>query len=236
MIKHEKVVYLHMDDERLARIYELQAQGWSQSKIAKELGMSQAGVSRLLAKAAKAKAEELQTLVETESAAESGELPDELPSEAAVTATPDVSDGHDEPIPDEPETDSVAVTVKAVVTEPADVSEPMTDETENEQVASIGEPLLVGSKRGRPSKPEAKQNQLARSSVEVTRSLASQSAIDELHAIAGRMYSIEEIAAALEITTRAVQGYLKTGKMRGVKVGGAWKVSAANFKRFMEGE
>ena len=79
----------------------------------------------------------------------------------------------------------------------------------------------TSGKRGRLGRGEAKQNQAARSSVEVTRTLASQSAIGEINELIGRIYSIEEIAAALQVTTRAVQGYLKAGKRRGVKVAGA---------------
>ncbi|MDR1874192.1 MAG: helix-turn-helix domain-containing protein [Synergistaceae bacterium] len=65
---------------------------------------------------------------------------------------------------------------------------------------------------------------------------ANPEVVAELAELAGKMYSIKDIAGYLGATVRTVQGYLKNGKLKGVKIGGGWKVSAENFQKFMRGE
>lgn len=51
-----------------------------------------------------------------------------------------------------------------------------------------------------------------------------------------RLYSLTEIEPILGVTHRTLQTYIKDGRLRGVKVGGKWKVSEENLKRFINGE
>lgn len=51
-----------------------------------------------------------------------------------------------------------------------------------------------------------------------------------------RLYSLTEIEPILGVTHRTLQTYIKEGRLRGVKVGGKWKVSEENLKRFINGE
>lgn len=51
-----------------------------------------------------------------------------------------------------------------------------------------------------------------------------------------RLYSLTEIEPILGVTHRTLQAYIKEGRLRGVKVGGKWKVSEENLKRFINGE
>ena len=96
--------------------------------------------------------------------------------------------------------------------------------------------MAKSGKFGRPRKPQSVENQRARSSVEATRGLATQAEIDKANAIIGETFSMAAVAAALGVTARTIQNYLRDGKLRGVKVAGEWRVTAANLKRFIEGE
>lgn len=51
-----------------------------------------------------------------------------------------------------------------------------------------------------------------------------------------RLYSLTEIAPVLGVTHRTLLEYVQTGKLKGVKVGGKWKVSEENLKKFINGE
>jgi hypothetical protein len=59
--------------------------------------------------------------------------------------------------------------------------------------------------------------------------------VAEITALIGKMYKAVDVAAALGVTVRAVQGYLKRGLMGGRKIGGDWIVTEENLKRFVEG-
>lgn len=51
-----------------------------------------------------------------------------------------------------------------------------------------------------------------------------------------KMYTLEEVAAILGVSVRTMHTYVKTGKIRAVKIGGSWKVSTKNLQQFIDGE
>lgn len=51
-----------------------------------------------------------------------------------------------------------------------------------------------------------------------------------------RLYSLTEIEPILGVTHRTLLTYIKDGRLKGVKVGGKWKVSEDNLKKFINGE
>lgn len=51
-----------------------------------------------------------------------------------------------------------------------------------------------------------------------------------------KMYSLEEVAAILGVSVRTMHTYVKTGKIKAVKIGGSWKVSTSNLQKFIDGE
>ena len=51
-----------------------------------------------------------------------------------------------------------------------------------------------------------------------------------------KMYSLEEVAAILGVSVRTMHTYVKTGKIKAVKIGGSWKVSTSNLQKFVDGE
>lgn len=50
------------------------------------------------------------------------------------------------------------------------------------------------------------------------------------------LYALTEIEPILGVTHRTLLSYIKDGKLKGVKVGGKWKVSEENLKKFINGE
>jgi excisionase family DNA binding protein len=76
----------------------------------------------------------------------------------------------------------------------------------------------------------------ARSSRAATAAVASPDVVDEIRAEMGKTYSLEEIAAALDVTTRTVLTYLKEGELKGRKIGGKWRITVDNLKRFLNGD
>lgn len=48
-----------------------------------------------------------------------------------------------------------------------------------------------------------------------------------------RYYSNEEVAEILGVSTRTIYNYLVSGKLRGYKVGGAWKFKAQDIDDFV---
>ena len=91
-------------------------------------------------------------------------------------------------------------------------------------------------RHGRPQKENTVQKQKSRDSVEATRQTADADEVAKVTAALGELYSLEAVAAALGCTSRTVQSYLKSGRLRGVKVAGVWKITPANLRRFIEGE
>jgi hypothetical protein len=88
----------------------------------------------------------------------------------------------------------------------------------------------------RPAKKEPALEIRARYNVGAAVALADPEKVAELEALAGKLYSIKDIAGYLKCTIRSVQNYLKSGKLKGVKINGDWLISAENFQRFMRGE
>lgn len=58
--------------------------------------------------------------------------------------------------------------------------------------------------------------------------------LERLDAI--RLYTLTEIEPILGVTHRTLLTYVSDGRLKGVKVGGKWKVSEENLKRFINGE
>lgn len=50
-----------------------------------------------------------------------------------------------------------------------------------------------------------------------------------------RLYTLTDLEPILGVTHRTLQTYIKEGRLRGVKVGGKWKVSEENLMRFLNG-
>lgn len=51
-----------------------------------------------------------------------------------------------------------------------------------------------------------------------------------------KVYSLTELEPILGVTHRTLQSYIKNGRLKGVKIGGKWKVSGENLKKFINGE
>ena len=56
----------------------------------------------------------------------------------------------------------------------------------------------------------------------------------ELEAI--RLFTLTEIEPILGVTHRTLLTYIKDGRLKGVKIGGKWKVSGENLRKFINGE
>lgn len=56
----------------------------------------------------------------------------------------------------------------------------------------------------------------------------------ELEAI--RLFTLTEIEPILGVTHRTLLTYIKDGRLKGVKIGGKWKISEENLKKFINGE
>lgn len=51
-----------------------------------------------------------------------------------------------------------------------------------------------------------------------------------------RVYTLTEIEPILGVTHRTLLDYVKTGKLKAVKIGGKWKISEENLRKFINGE
>jgi len=51
-----------------------------------------------------------------------------------------------------------------------------------------------------------------------------------------RLYTLTELEPVLGVTHRTLQSYIKDGRLKGVKIGGKWKVSEESLQRFLNGE
>lgn len=51
-----------------------------------------------------------------------------------------------------------------------------------------------------------------------------------------RLYTLTELEPILGVTHRTLLTYMKQGRLRGVKIGGKWKVSEEILRRFVNGE
>jgi len=51
-----------------------------------------------------------------------------------------------------------------------------------------------------------------------------------------KVYTVEEIAEILKVSTFTVRNYIKSGKLKAINTGGAVRVSEENLKAFIDGE
>lgn len=51
-----------------------------------------------------------------------------------------------------------------------------------------------------------------------------------------KVYSLTEIEPILGVTHRTLLTYIKDRRLKGVKIGGKWKVSGENLRKFINGE
>lgn len=51
-----------------------------------------------------------------------------------------------------------------------------------------------------------------------------------------KVYTLTEIEPILGVTHRTLLTYIKDGRLKGVKIGGKWKVSGENLRKFINGE
>ena len=50
------------------------------------------------------------------------------------------------------------------------------------------------------------------------------------------VYTLTELEPVLGVTHRTLLQYVKDGKLKAVKIGGKWKVSEDNLRKFINGE
>ena len=51
-----------------------------------------------------------------------------------------------------------------------------------------------------------------------------------------RLYTLTELEPILGVSHRTLQSYIKDGRLKGVKIGGKWKVSEEVLRKFINGE
>ena len=51
-----------------------------------------------------------------------------------------------------------------------------------------------------------------------------------------RLYTLTELEPIIGVTHRTLQTYIKSGRLKGVKIGGKWKISEETLKKFVNGE
>ncbi len=51
-----------------------------------------------------------------------------------------------------------------------------------------------------------------------------------------KVYNLTELEPVLGVTHRTLLNYIKDGRLKGVKIGGKWKVSGENLRKFINGE
>lgn len=51
-----------------------------------------------------------------------------------------------------------------------------------------------------------------------------------------RLYTLTDLEPVLGVTHRTLLQYVKDGKLKATKIGGKWKVSEENLKKFINGE
>lgn len=51
-----------------------------------------------------------------------------------------------------------------------------------------------------------------------------------------KLFTLTEIEPIIGVTHRTLLSYIKDGRLKGIKVGGKWKVSEENLKKFVNGE
>lgn len=51
-----------------------------------------------------------------------------------------------------------------------------------------------------------------------------------------KLYEVEDLVRMLKISRITVQAYLRTGRMKGVKIGKRWHVTDKNLRAFLSGD
>ena len=51
-----------------------------------------------------------------------------------------------------------------------------------------------------------------------------------------KLYEVEDLVRMLNLSRVTVQGYLRAGRIRGVKIGKRWHVTDKNLKDFLSGK
>lgn len=64
--------------------------------------------------------------------------------------------------------------------------------------------------------------------------MANEARVKELEEL--KVYALTEIEPILGVTHRTLLTYIKDGRLKGVKIGGKWKVSGENLRKFINGE
>lgn len=49
-----------------------------------------------------------------------------------------------------------------------------------------------------------------------------------------KLYTLLEIADILDVSVRSLYSYINNGKLKAVKIGGAWRVTEKNLMEFIE--
>ena len=49
-----------------------------------------------------------------------------------------------------------------------------------------------------------------------------------------KVYSVEEVANILKLTTRTVYSYIKSGQLKASKIGKYWRITPASLQAFIE--
>lgn len=51
-----------------------------------------------------------------------------------------------------------------------------------------------------------------------------------------KLYTLHDLQPILGVTYRTLQNYIKDGKLKGAKIGGKWRVTEENLRKFLNGE
>ncbi len=51
-----------------------------------------------------------------------------------------------------------------------------------------------------------------------------------------KLYEVEDLVKMLKLSRVSVQAYLRTGRMKGVKIGKRWHVTGENLRTFLSGD
>ncbi len=51
-----------------------------------------------------------------------------------------------------------------------------------------------------------------------------------------KLYNLKELRELLNVSERSLHTYIKDGRLKAVKIGGKWKVSEENLKKFINGD
>lgn len=51
-----------------------------------------------------------------------------------------------------------------------------------------------------------------------------------------KLYSLSEVSELIGVTHRTAWNYVKAGKIKATKIGGGWKVTEENLKKFINGD